>query len=273
MDDLQEMEVLSIANFAKLSRTNRSTLLYYDKIGLLSPAARRDNNYRDYTYSQLATVNQIRTCQALGMSLEEIRLIRKDQSPEIVDNLFVRQIKQIDEEIDKWIRARKLITTLKSIIHPLLTEDQSAITVEYLPAEPIILGGINEHGENKNAYAALANFYNFCKNKYPELDLNYPVWAIFSEERIKTGDWQLPDRYYFFNPDGYDRRPAAYYAIGYARGGYGQCGALYERVINYISANGYEICGPAYEEYPLNEICYSSDEDYLVRLMITVREK
>ena len=273
MDDMPDKEGLSIAEFAKLSRTSRSTLLYYDKIGLLSPVSRRENNYRHYTHTQLAAVNQIRTCQALGMSLEDIKRIRKNQSPEMVSELLERQIKQIDEEIDTWISARKLLSTLKGIIDPLLTADKTGITVEYVPAEPIVLGRINEYGDSKNGFIALAQFYNYCNEKYPGLDLHYPVWAMLSEERVKNGDWRLPDRYYFYNPDGYDKRPAAYYAIGYTRGGYGQCSDLYKRLIAYINANGYAICGPAYEEYPLNELIYSSDEDYLIRLMITVRKK
>jgi len=273
MNEMLENEGLSITDFAKLSRTSRSTLLYYDKIGLLSPVSRRDNNYRDYTHTQLATVNQIRTCQALGMSLNDIRQMRKDQSPEKVAELLARQIKQIDEEISTWISARKLLVTLEGIINPLLTADITACTVEYKPAEPIVLGGFNEYGDGKDGFTALTLFYNYCHKKYPDLDLHYPVWAMFSEERIKKGDWIFPDRYYFYNPDGYDKRPAAYYAIGYAHGGYGHCAPLYRRLIAFINANGYEICGPAYEEYPLNELCYSCDEDYLIRLMITVRKK
>ena len=273
MADTPEKEVFSIADFAKLSRTSRSTLLYYDKIGLLPPVSRHDNNYRYYFHTQIATVNLIRTCQSLGMSLDEIKRLGDERSPEMVDELLGRQIGQIDDEIDKWISARKLLTTLKGIVHPMLAVDEHAITVEYVPAEPIVLGGINDYSGGKNDYTAMASFYAECESKYPDLDLNYPVWAMFSEERIKKGIWNWPDRFYFYNPDGYDKRPAAHYAIGFARGGYGQCGALYERTIAYIGANGYEICGPAYEEYPLNEICYHNDADYLIRLMITVRKK
>ena len=57
------------------------------------------------------------------------------------------------------------------------------------------------------------------------------------------------------------------------RGGYGKCGAMFERLTAYIRDNGYEICGPGYTEYPLNEICYANDENYLLRLLITVRKK
>ena len=273
MTDIPEAEGLTITAFAKLTRTSRSTLLYYDKVGLLSPMTRKENTYRYYTYPQIYTVNLIRTCQALGMSLGEIKKLRNEASPELIDKLFERQINQIDEEIDTWINARKLLTTLKSIIHPLLTVDETAMSVEYIPAEPIVLGRINDYNKNKNDHAAYAQFYIDCQKKYPDLDLNYPAWAMFSEERVKCGDWVWPERFYFYNPNGYDKRPAAHYAIGYTRGGYGHCGALYERLIAYIDANGYEICGPAFEEYPLTELCYTSDEDYLIRLMITVRKK
>jgi hypothetical protein len=207
------------------------------------------------------------------MSLDDIKQLRNKSSPKLVDELFERQIDQIEGEINTWVNARKLLTTLKNIIHPLLEVDENTITVEYIPAEPIVLGGINDYNKNKNDHAALAQFYIDCKEKYPDLDLNYPTWAVFSEERIKNGDWVWPDRFYFYNPDGYDKRPAAHYAIGYTRGGYGHCSELYERLIAYIDANGYEICGPAYEEYPLTALCYTSDADYLVRLMITVRKK
>ena len=264
---------LSITDFAKLSRTNRSTLLYYDKIGLLSPMSRKDNSYRYYSYTQIPTVNQIRTCQALGMSLEEIMRLKTEHSPQIIDETYEKHIEQIDREIDAWISAKKLLITLKNIIQPLMTLDENAITVEHVPAEPIVLGGLNDYSGGRNGYVALADFYADSKKRYPDLDLNYPVWGMFSAERIKNGDWHWPDRYYFYNPEGYDKRPAATYAIGYIHGGFGQCGALYERLIEYINANGYEICGPAYEEYPLNQICYLHDSDYLIRLMITVQAR
>ncbi|MCL2140386.1 MAG: hypothetical protein FWH42_01720 [Dehalococcoidia bacterium] len=109
--------------------------------------------------------------------------------------------------------------------------------------------------------------------KYKTLDMNYPVWGVFSEERIKRGDWKWPNKYYFYNPEGRDTRPAALYAVGYTRGRYGQSDALYKRLLSYIDSNGFEICGDAYEEYPLNEVCVSDENNYLMRVMITVRAK
>ena len=264
-------ESFSVADFAACTRTTRDTLLHYDKIGLLSPESRGENQYRRYARGQLATMNFIRTCQALGITLAEIRRIQIKRTPEFVENLLGQQINHIDKKIEEWKRARKLLGTLQQNIRSVAHVNEDAITVQSMPEEAIVLGELNDYSGGKTDYDALFDFYRFCKEKYPDIDVNYPVWAIFSEGRIKRKDWIYPDQYYFYNPEGPSRKPAALYAIGYTRGGYGQSEDVYERLCAYIDANGFEICGPAYEEYPLNEFCFPEDKDYLMRVMITVR--
>ena len=265
--------LFSTSDFAKLSRTTRDTLLYYDKIGLLCPESRGENNYRYYSHGQLAVINVIRTLQDLGMTLDEIKSLEEQRTPESMDELFSRQIEQIDAIIDNWVSARKLLFTLQKSIKSVWDINEKEITVQFLPAEAIILGEINDYSRDRNPYDALLSFYSNVNERFPKMNMNYSVWGKFSEERIKKGDWVWPDRYYFYNPEGYDKRPPALYAIGYTRGGYGQTDELYKRLIDYIDVNGFEICGDTYEEYPLNEVCIPEDKDYLIRVMITVREK
>jgi len=270
---MPESGLLSISDFAEFSRTTRDTLLHYDRIGLLSPVSRGYNNYRYYSSSQLAIVNVIRTFQQLGMSLEDIRGLRDRRTPELANMVFEQQIEEIDTKIKEWVNARKLLLTLKKAITSVSTVDEREITVRFLPAEAIVMGDINDYSRDRTDYDALLSFYNDIGQKYPDLDLNYPVWATYSKDKLMRKEWKHPDRYYFYNPEGYDRRPAALYAIGYKRGGYDPNDELYERLSDYIDKNGYEICGDAYEEYPLNEICAIDDKDYLIRVMITIREK
>ena len=265
--------LLSISDFARFSRVTRDTLLYYDRIGLISPLFRGENDYRYYSGRQLAHINMIRTLKELGMTLEEIKGLKDLRTPEMAVEVFKRQIEKIDQRIGDWVRARKLLITLQKSIHSVTGVDEKEITIQYKPAEAIVLGAQNDYTQGKNDYDALLDFYHEVGEKYPHLDLNYSVWAVFSEERIKRGDWDWPDRYYFNNPEGQDKKPAALYATGYTRGGYGQHDDLYNRLINYININNFEICGNAYEEYPLNEICIADDNNYLIRVMIMVREK
>jgi len=265
--------LFSISDFAKYSRMTRDSLLHYDRIGLLSPASRGENNYRQYSGYQLAVVNVIRTLQQLGMTLEEIKELKDRRTPELADEVLNNQIEKIDKKIEEWVRARKLLLTLLKTMNSVKSVNEDMITIQYLPAEAIIMGDLNDYSQGRSHYETLLSFYRSISAKYPELDLNYYVWANFSKARIKRGDWSGPDRYYFYNPEGHDRRPAALYAIGYIRGGYGHGADLYKRLVEYIDRNGFEICGDAYEEYPLNEVCIVEPENYLMRVMITVREK
>jgi effector-binding domain-containing protein len=73
-------------------------------------------------------------------------------------------------------------------------------------------------------------------------------------------------------PDAPDRKPAGLYVTGYTRGYYGQSDALYKRIMAYIKENGLEICGPAYEMYPLNEISIPDPRSYLMRVSIEVNK-
>ena len=263
----------SISEFARFSRVTRDTLLHYDRIGLLSPAVRSGSGYRYYTGGQLAIINVIRTLQQLGMTLEEIKELKDRRTPELTDEVLGRQIDKIEKRIEDWVRAKKLLFTVRKTIQSVMDIDEDAITIQYLPAEAIVVGDLNDFSSGKGYYDPLLSFYHATSEKYPQLDLNYYVWGIFSSDRLKRGDWVGPDRFYLYNPEGNDRKPAALYATGYTRGKYGGAGKLFEKMMGYIDRNGFEVCGNAYEEYPLNEVCIVDEEEYLIKVMITVREK
>lgn len=265
-------DVFSAKEFARFARTTRHTLVHYEEMDLLLPVSRDKNNYRQYSHLQLAPVNLIRTCQALGMSLSEIKKLKQNRTPTSMVELFESKIKSIDETIDDWCRSRKLLDILKSTILSASDVDENVITVQYYPEQAITLGELNDYSDGKDPYDAIYSFYQSSISKYPDMDVNFSVWGSFSEERIKRHDWHYPDRYYFNNPDGKDSKAAALYAVGYKRGGYGQCGDLYERILEYTAANEFDVCGAAYEEYPLNEICIGDENNYLIRVMITVEK-
>ncbi|MDR2892015.1 MAG: MerR family transcriptional regulator [Deltaproteobacteria bacterium] len=269
---MHKQQLFSAGKFAKLSRTTLKTLHHYDAIGIL-PAIRGENNYRYYSTMHLSLVNMIRVLQKLGMTLDKIINLKNTRTPESQCKLYKNQIYEINKKIDGLARAKKLLLTLHEITNSALNVDEAKITIQFLPVEAIMLGNVNDYSRGMNEYNALFEFYCYMQRRYPDIDFNYPVWGVFSEKRIKNCDWRYPDRYYFYNPEGYDKRPANLYAIGYIRGNYGQTDELYHRMIEYIDNNGFEICGDAYEEYPLNELSVSDNTNYLIRVMITVRKK
>jgi len=265
--------LFTIHEFAERAHVTRDTLLHYDKVGLLPPVERAANNYRYYSDTQFSIMKYIRILQELGMTLEEIKELKDKRSPERFAKLYTEQIAQIDQKIEDWVRARKLLLTLQKNVKSVENIDEGKISVEFLPAEAIVLGELNDFSRGRKSHDAVFSFRNDISEKYPELDLNFPIWATYSQESVKRGECDLPERFYYYNPEGYDRRPAGQYAIGYTRGDYGQNRALLKRLCEFIDANNYEICGNAYEEYPLDELCIVNESEYLIRIMIRVRTK
>jgi DNA-binding transcriptional MerR regulator len=66
-------EDVRIGEFAEASSVPAKTIRYYESVGLLPPPRRLENGYRDYDSSAVARLEFIRSAQAIGLSLGEIR--------------------------------------------------------------------------------------------------------------------------------------------------------------------------------------------------------
>lgn len=99
-------ERLTIGELAKQAGTTTKTIRYYERIGLLPPAERRDNHYRSYNPSQVQQLRFIRRAQRLGLTLAEIgelmELAREVKCNELriaLDELFTRKIREYELKI------------------------------------------------------------------------------------------------------------------------------------------------------------------------------
>ena len=72
---------MTIGQLAKQVGLSRSTLLYYDSIGLLQPSERSRSNYRRYTPEDGKRLQLIRMYRQVGLSMASIReIIESPQS-------------------------------------------------------------------------------------------------------------------------------------------------------------------------------------------------
>jgi DNA-binding transcriptional MerR regulator/effector-binding domain-containing protein len=270
---MHEKTLISIGKLSKFSRVPRTTLIHYDKIGVLKPEFVGKNNYRYYSFSQIGWVNLIRTMQFLGMPLKDIISISNHRTPETILKLFSDHVNNLNSYIAKSVDARKLMLTLQTTIENSIAVDENKIEFIEESASNIFLGPQTYYSNGQTNWDGLFDFYNFCEQKGMSINMYYSAWAMFSEERIKRGDWKNPDKFYLNYPDGEHTKPTGWYVVGYGRGYYAQTDMLYEKMITYIKENNLEICGPAYETYPLNEISINDPANYLIRISITARKK
>jgi hypothetical protein len=207
------------------------------------------------------------------MTLKDIREIAQNRTPESIVQALTDQTMQINGRIEDLIKARKLLLTLKETIEDASGIDEGAIEVHHWDVEGIFLGPQNDYSRGRTVQDNLRDFYKYCQQSEHEIDLNYSAWGVFSAQRIKQGDWNGPDRFFFNNPHAKDTKPAGLYVTGYIRGGYGKTDKLYRRLIAYINERGLEISGSSYESYILNEISIRDPANYLVRVSILVKQK
>jgi len=66
---------MKIGDLAKATATPVETIRYYEREGLLPPAARTDANYRHYAEAHTQRLQFVRHCRSLDMSLDEIRAL------------------------------------------------------------------------------------------------------------------------------------------------------------------------------------------------------
>ena len=66
------MQMFTIGQVAKKYGLSRSTLIYYDKIGVLKPGGRSESNYRLYTEDDMHRMDRIMLFRGAGLSLQSI---------------------------------------------------------------------------------------------------------------------------------------------------------------------------------------------------------
>lgn len=103
-------EFFSIGEISALLGLSSHTLRYYDKIGLLRPAAvNEQTGYRSYAYHQLFTLERIRHLQYLGFNLEDIRQILSDGSMDTYLRFLSRKLRELDAEIEHLTALRDTV--------------------------------------------------------------------------------------------------------------------------------------------------------------------
>ena len=91
--------MLTVSQLAKLCGLSRTTLLYYESIGLLPPACRSSSNYRSYAAEQLERLRSICAYRDAGLRLSDIRQILDEASNEAT-TVLKRRLLELDREIE-----------------------------------------------------------------------------------------------------------------------------------------------------------------------------
>lgn len=97
-----------IGELCKKYNLSRSTLLYYDRIGLLKPTNKTEAGYRLYSQDDEAKLNKICIYRNTGISLEEVHQVLISEHSSQLENRLI----ELDNEIKRIRIQQKLIVKL-----------------------------------------------------------------------------------------------------------------------------------------------------------------
>jgi DNA-binding transcriptional MerR regulator len=102
----------TIGQVGDLAQLSRSTLLYYDRIGLLPPSDQSPAGYRLYSEADLARLERIRTYRAAGLSLARIKELLQADDPDHLTQALEARLITLNQEIQQLREQQRLVIDL-----------------------------------------------------------------------------------------------------------------------------------------------------------------
>jgi DNA-binding transcriptional MerR regulator len=136
------MQMFTIGQVARRYSLSRSTLIYYDSIGVLKPSGRSESNYRLYSEDELKKMDRIQLYRSTGLSLDSIELLLKTQSSDLSSTLESRLF-AIHNEIEK---LRHQQTVILKILENEILEKKTRVITKDVWVSILRAAGLDESG-------------------------------------------------------------------------------------------------------------------------------
>lgn len=269
----QRQKLFTIGQFAAIHGVTKKTLMWYDEIGLVTPAVIGENGYRYYTYQQSSTLETVLMLRELNVSIPEIKGFMEHRSASGMEQLLSAQIRELEERIAHLRTMKKTLVSRHQDMMALLHLDLSEISVvqrkksclavvpveQELPAAADVervIGAVKRHKLQRlhdavyGSMIAVEHLYQGHFDRYGALYVELP--------RLST-------------QKGLHIRPAGRYLRAFCKGPWDNLPGRYEEILAYAGAHGLKLYGWSYET-GLNESVIDSFDEYITQIEIPIRE-
>ncbi|PSW08271.1 MerR family transcriptional regulator [Photobacterium rosenbergii] len=101
--------MLTVTQLAKACNISRTTVLYYERVGLLQPANRSDNGYRWYGEKEVARLKSILSYRSFGLPVQEIGPMLERKKTVKQEQTLRNQFNALEQEIQTLRQQQKAI--------------------------------------------------------------------------------------------------------------------------------------------------------------------
>jgi DNA-binding transcriptional MerR regulator len=244
--------MLKIGDFGRIARVSVQTLRHYDDLGLLKPVEVDSfTGYRYYSFDQLPLLHRILALKDLGLSLEEIaRLLREDLSAEQLRGMLRLKEAELRERVDEEsTRLERVRTRLRQLEKEKIMPEYEVVLKRLEPQQVAgVRGRIPAYPEQRPLWEALGK--HLAAQKITPAGACFTLY--YSEEPDIDAEVCEPVAGRF--PDGapvkFHTLPAVEQAACVVHHGpFVTIGEAYGFITGWMEANGYECVGPVREVY------------------------
>ncbi|MBV1789056.1 MerR family transcriptional regulator [Marinobacterium sp. D7] len=103
---------MTITAFARRFGLSRATLLYYDRIGLLTPGQHSTAGYRLYGEREVMRMSRIAAFREAGIPLKSVRAILEGEDPGLLETALEKRLTVLNREIAQLRSQQALVAEL-----------------------------------------------------------------------------------------------------------------------------------------------------------------
>lgn len=277
MDKNDTRNCFTAGELANLFGISKQTLLYYDKIHLLSPDFISENGYRHYSIDQYLALEIIVNMRSLNISISDIKHYLEHRNKAS----FLSQLAKKEAECQRIIKENERIcrslqrisSNLKS--HSNLPLEQ--ITVCWREIRLLRITELNESDDGKNKIAKFARHSQLIAHNRGFVE-KQAGWIILQEDFFSKKIYTKSTSYFSFSDvhAGHSKTPRVPLPTGlyleiYFRGTFcQQADNLRKKISHFLQVNKFQVQGDIFILPIENHWLCDKTEDYINLLFFQV---
>ncbi|MDD4702087.1 MAG: MerR family transcriptional regulator [Desulfovibrio sp.] len=267
------MRYLSTGEFARLCRTRKDTLLFYDKEGLLKPRYVSDNGYRHYSVGQYYEFDMVAMLKETGSSLKEIRNFVREPDPAGLLEHLEEKKRLLRQERARMATRQKMLEATIATGHEALDAQYDVLDLVEMEEQQLEVTPVSaeDQATEEGCIAIIAGFADkFQKQGRSAL---LPFGFLTEQEQLAsyTAGCFFCGASRATRPENLRIRPAGLYARLYHRGDPESHKAAYSRMLKEIARRGWGISGHMYGYDMVSYIVSTLAKEYVAKYCVEVR--
>lgn len=260
---------------ADLFKLPKQTLLYYDKMGVLSPEFISSNNYRHYSLKQYLILEIIVNMRKLGIPISKIKEYIANRSLKNLQTLLEDKVHECDEIIKANQQIRNNVSVVFQQLHKINETTLDQITITFRKAKPFLLSQIPVNCSGNDCIGILAhhNLKVFSKEHFKEKAVGW----VLDKDVFLQGKSGRPSAFFStLNPDynteeNYYMRPAGLYMTMRFQGIFRENAAsLAQKFTQSLAANNLHAVGDLYIMPMKNHWLTDDPHKYIYQISLQV---